>query len=92
MMAFITGKMVLMLVFFGEDIFRGSKYLVDTLFNQSPDATPVSVDSRRKFVTQIGIGLAALPFVSLIYGVIKGRYDFRVHKITLKSKDPLPQN
>ena len=86
MMGFITGKMVLLLVLFGEDVFRGTKYLIETIFNQTTNE-PVSLDSRRKFVAQIGIGLAALPFISLIYGVIKGRYDFRVHKITLKSKD-----
>lgn len=86
MLAFVAAKMVLMIIFFGEDVIRGIKYLGETIFNQSTSA-PVSVDSRRKFVTQIGIGLAALPFVSLIYGVIKGRYDFKIHKVTIKSKD-----
>jgi predicted MPP superfamily phosphohydrolase len=86
MMAFIAAKLVLMLVFFGEDIYRCLKYIVSNLLS-SDDSSPVSLESRRKFVTQIGIGLAALPFVSLIYGVIKGKYDFKVHKITLKSKD-----
>ena len=86
MMAFIAAKLVLMLVFFGEDIYRGLKYIVSNLLS-SGDSSPVSLESRRKFVTQIGIGLAALPFVSLIYGVIKGNYVFKVHKISLKSKD-----
>lgn len=88
-MGFIGAKIVLMLVFLGEDVFRGCKFLFDVIFNQviKGDTSPVSVGSRRKFITQIGIGLAAVPFLSLIYGVIKGRYDFKVHKVILKSKD-----
>jgi predicted MPP superfamily phosphohydrolase len=89
MMGFIGAKIVLVLVFLGEDLFRGGKYLFDVVLHRviKGEESPVSLDSRRKFITQIGIGLAAVPFLSLIYGVIKGRYDFKVHKIVLKSKD-----
>ena len=36
------------------------------------------IPSRRKFVSQIAIGVAAIPFVSLIYGMYKGKYNFKV--------------
>ena len=36
--------------------------------------------SRLKFVNQIGLLVAALPFTALIYGMIKGGFDIRVKK------------
>lgn len=88
MTAFIAAKLVLTLVFLGEDMVRVGKFIFDKIFTSTD--TEVSLSSRRKFVTQIGVGLAALPFVSLIYGVFKGRYDFKVHKVTLTSNDLPP--
>ena len=45
---------------------------------------------RRKFVSQIGLGLASIPFFGIIYGIIKGKYEYRVHKVKLTFKD-LPE-
>ena len=36
--------------------------------------------ARRKFISQIGLGLAAIPFLSLIYGITIGKYNFKVIK------------
>jgi predicted MPP superfamily phosphohydrolase len=71
-------KMILTLVLLGEDIFRigaGS-------FNYfaSNDNAIEFLASRRKFVSQIGLGLAAVPFLSLIYGVTIGKYNYKVIK------------
>ncbi len=35
---------------------------------------------RRKFVSQLAIGMAALPFSSIVYGILKGKYDYKVHR------------
>ena len=42
---------------------------------------------RRKFVSQIALGLAAIPFVGTAWGMIKGKYDYRVHKVKIAFKD-----
>ena len=42
---------------------------------------------RRKFVSQIALGAAAIPFVGTIWGVIKGKYDYKVHKVKIAFKD-----
>jgi hypothetical protein len=39
--------------------------------------------NRRKFVSQIALGIASIPFVSLIYGMTKGKYNFKVLKQTI---------
>jgi predicted MPP superfamily phosphohydrolase len=36
--------------------------------------------SRKKFVSQVGLGLAAIPFMSLIYGITIGKYNYKVIK------------
>ena len=38
---------------------------------------------RRRFVSQVALGVAAVPFLSLIYGMTIGKYNFKVIKQTL---------
>lgn len=38
---------------------------------------------RRRFVSQVALGIAAIPFLSLIYGMTIGKYNFKVMKQTL---------
>jgi hypothetical protein len=71
-------KIILTLVLFGEDIFRIGFGSVNHFakFNGSVDF----LSSRRKFVSQIGLGLAAIPFLSLLYGETIGKYNYKVIK------------
>ena len=71
-------KMILALVLLGEDIFRIGAGSVNYFIEKNDNATFFA--SRRKFVSQIGLGLAAVPFLSLIYGVTVGRYNYKVIK------------
>ncbi|OYU82266.1 MAG: phosphoesterase [Flavobacterium sp. BFFFF1] len=73
-------KILLMIVMFGEDIFRlfasaGNYFLTKT--------TVGAIPSRRKFVSQIALALAAIPFSSLIYGIFEGKYNFKVIRQTI---------
>lgn len=83
----IVCKLVIIATMFGEDIFRLIKGGVNKLTGNTQGG---AIPSRRKFVSQIALGLAAIPFASILYGVIKGRYNFKVLKYTL-SFDDLPQ-
>ena len=71
-------KIILTLVLFSEDIFRVGFGSVNHFakLNDSVDF----LSSRRKFVSQIGLGIAAIPFLSLIYGVTVGKYNYKVIK------------
>jgi predicted MPP superfamily phosphohydrolase len=80
----LVGKLVIILTMFGEDIFRFIKAVVGKL--AGTDAS-FSIDGRRKFMSQIALGLAAIPFASILYGVFKGRYNFKVLKYTLHFED-----
>ena len=48
------------------------------------------IPSRRRFVSLIGMGVAAIPFAGMIYGMLWGRYNYRVVKHTLYF-DNLPE-
>jgi len=46
-----------------------------------------NLPSRRKFISTIGLGLAALPFGALLFGMYKGKYNFKVLKYTMEYDD-----
>ena len=46
--------------------------------------------SRRKFISQLAIGLAAIPFASLLVGMIRGKYNYKVLHYALEFDD-LPE-
>lgn len=71
-------KILITLILLGEDVFRISIGAINYFVDYSNDAT--FLPSRRKFVSQVGLGLAAIPFLSLIYGIFEGKYNFKVIK------------
>lgn len=52
--------------------------------------TTTFLPERRKFVSQVALGIAAIPFLSIIYGMAKGKYNFKVIKQTIYFDD-LPE-
>ena len=71
-------KLILTLFLLGEDIFRLGAGTVNYFINYDKEAD--FFESRRKFVSQIGLGIATIPFLSLIYGVTVGKYNYKVIK------------
>jgi predicted MPP superfamily phosphohydrolase len=71
-------KIVMTVILLGEDVFRLTAGSINYLIDNSNKAD--FLPSRRKFVSQIGMGLAAVPFLSLIYGIFEGKYNFKVIK------------
>lgn len=74
-------KIVLTLVLFGEDIFRIGASILNYFMYNAPRKE--MMPERRKFVSQIALGLAAVPFLSLIYGIFEGKYNYKVFKQTI---------
>lgn len=68
-------KLILTLVLFFEDIYR---VLSGTITKISGNTTDSFIPERRKFVSQIALGIAAIPFSSLIYGMTFGKYNYKV--------------
>ncbi|OXB03096.1 phosphoesterase [Flavobacterium oncorhynchi] len=74
-------KIVITLVLFSEDIFRIGASILNYFIYNAPRKE--MMPERRKFVSQIALGLAAVPFLSLIYGIFEGKYNFKVIKQTI---------
>lgn len=84
LLTFMAFNLVLIPFLIGEDIIRGAIGLYEKRL--SPKEV-FHLPSRRKFISQIALGLAAIPFSSLLYGMYKGKYDFRVLNYTLHFED-----
>ena len=78
-------KLFIVLFLFGEDIIRVPQgmYRWATEGGGSGSYLP----SRRKFVSQLALGLAAVPFASLLYGMFQGKYNYKVLKYALEFDD-----
>lgn len=83
----ITPKIIALLVLFGEDIFRVLKGFLN-YFSKSSSNTFLA--ERREFVSKMALGLAAIPFLSVLYGMARGKYNYQVINHTLYFND-LPE-
>ena len=84
LITFMTFEMVVIPLLLGEDILRAIIGINDKLIASKEHFT---IPSRRKFVSQIALGIAAIPMISLLYGMYRGKYNFRVLKYTLHFDD-----
>ena len=69
-------KLFLTIFMFGEDLFRLVRGLTNYFVEH--DNPSSYIPERRKFVSQIALIIAAVPFASLIYGIFEGKYNFKV--------------
>jgi predicted MPP superfamily phosphohydrolase len=69
---------------FGEDIVR---FFVGIFMKVAGSDQSFYMPSRRKFVSTIALGIAAIPFASLIYGMVQGKYNYKVLKYALEFDD-----
>ncbi len=88
--AFLTifvPKLIVFILLFGEDIVRAFTKLFSSMSSEPTKPLP----GRRKFLSQLALGLAAIPFASFLYGIVKGRYNYKVLKYQLSFED-LPES
>ncbi len=79
-------KLILVIALFGEDVVRCIRYIYGKLTQTN---SSFSLE-RRKFLSQLALGVAAIPFTGFLYGITKGKYNFKVKRKTLYFKD-LPE-
>lgn len=79
---------VVTLVLLGEDILRLPQGAY-AYFTKMPGQTQF-LPERRKLISQLAVGLAAIPFASLLYGMYRGKYNYKVLSYTLEYDD-LPE-
>lgn len=80
-----VSKTILILFLFPEDILRFIKFLFSKIQNKKID------NSRRKFISNLSIAVAAIPIPIMIHGITRGRYNFKVVNHEISYKD-LPES
>ncbi|MDO7570605.1 MAG: metallophosphoesterase, partial [Flavobacteriaceae bacterium] len=84
---FVFQTFIILFLFF-EDIVRIPQ-AVYRFFTQGEGVQGYFPD-RRKFISKLALGIAAVPLASLLYGMYKGKYNYKVLRYTLEF-DTLPK-
>lgn len=80
-----VSKTILILFLFPEDILRVIKFLFSKIQDKKID------NSRRKFISNLSLAVAAIPIPIMIHGITRGRYNFKVVNHEIGFKD-LPES
>ncbi|HEY6160713.1 MAG TPA: metallophosphoesterase [Bacteroidia bacterium] len=84
-------KLVMLFFFAGEDAYRllrAGGVGVAKIFGGAKEAT--FIESRRMFIARMAAYTAAIPAIGILYGIVKGRFNFTVRKTEIAFKD-LPE-
>lgn len=84
LISILTFEIITIVFLFSEDIFRLIAASVQRIFGSSGD---FSLPARRRFLSMMAMGIAAVPFSALLYGMFKGKYNFKVLKYELEFED-----
>jgi len=90
---FYIPKLIFIVFHVTEDIIHVTKWLF-VKFSSSVEIESGSKSlqiSRSRFISQLGLLIAAIPFTSILYGMAKGRFNFRISNENLKF-DNLPSS
>lgn len=63
-----------------DDILRLFRWIGSFFITPKEVSENVHRISRLKFLNQVAIGMAAIPFAAFIYGMVRGAFDYKVHK------------
>ncbi len=85
--SFLFAKLFAGFILLGEDIFRIPKSIFTRKKRKAENPAAKNWISRRKFISQSALLFSTIPFAGFIYGMVKGRYRFTVHKQELYFAD-----
>ena len=80
-------QLIMFSFLFTEDIIRLLRATISFFSNEKG----FNLSGRRKFISQLAVGLGVIPFASLLYGMYRGRYNYKVLNYTLEYED-LPEH
>lgn len=80
----LVSKLILASIFLLIDVSRFITWIIDKVIKlSSSNAGEISLEGRRGFLVKLGLGIAAIPFASFLYGITKGKYNYKVRKVSL---------
>ena len=88
-LTFFITKLVFVIVLSLGDFGRFIYGIVNNVSGKKVPGQPYFPE-RRKFISEIATLIAAIPFTSFFYAMIRGKYDYKVHRHTIHF-DELPE-
>ncbi|MBX7242493.1 MAG: metallophosphoesterase [Bacteroidia bacterium] len=88
--ALYVPKLLIVSVLLMEDITRIVRWIWVNLFPSDKPEIPLNTISRARFLSQLGLIAGAVPFLAILNGMIRTKYDYKVNRIKVPVKD-LPQ-
>ena len=80
-------KLFFVLVLFLGDVVRFFYGVINNIAKPKGKVIKPFFAARRKFISEIAVLVAAVPFTSFFYAMLKGKYDYRLHRETLYFDD-----
>ena len=84
LLAMLTFKLITIIFLFSEDIFR---FVSGIYLKLGGTPKEFNLPERRRFLSAIALGIAAIPFSALLYGMVQGKYNFKVLSYDLEFDD-----
>ena len=91
-MVVIVSKLIGSLFVGADDIIRFVKWIASFFSTALPSSNSSSSNiTRIAFLNKVAIGMAVVPFVAFVYGMVRGAFNYKVHNIKL-SLSKLPSS
>lgn len=75
-----------------DDIIRLFRWLFSLFIAKHKEAVDASIGiSRLKFFSQLAVTFTVIPAVGFLYGMVRGAYKYRVHKVKVSSPNLPPE-
>ena len=82
-LTFFVTKIFFVLILFLGDIGRFFYGIINNVTKPAGKAVEPYFPSRRKFISEVAVLVAAVPFAGFFYAMFKGKYDYKVHRKTI---------
>lgn len=91
-MILFLSKLLCFVFLFLEDISRLIRWIVAKFQSETPEAFAEKTNqiSRLKFISYAAVTFTVIPAFSFIYGMVRGAYKYRVHKVKVSAPN-LPE-
>ncbi|WP_114937154.1 metallophosphoesterase [Mucilaginibacter endophyticus] len=86
-LTFFITKLVFIIVLSLGDLGRFFVGIFNKINGSGSVKGQAAFPGRRKFISEIAVLVAAVPFTSFFYAMFKGKYDYKLHKTTLYFED-----
>lgn len=84
LLTILTFNIITIIFLFSEDLYRITSGIYHKIYGVDKE---FGLPARRRFLSLIALGIASIPFGALLYGMYKGKYNFKVLKYTLEFDD-----